>query len=63
MLSIREKASHADSLQKEEKINGFLSFLVAKIVELQSSLEIEKKSQKEATTTVAEMESCVDEVA
>lgn len=60
MFSLREKAGPTKSLQKEGKVHGFLSSLIARIVELEYSLEMDINYLKEANTTIMEIKYCTE---
>lgn len=62
MLALREKARQVESLKEEAKVNGSHSPLTARTAELESFLEMEKKSQNDAIITITEKKSCTDEV-
>lgn len=60
MSSLQENACCAGSLQEREKVHGSPFSLAARIIELESSIETEKKSKKEADTNTLEMKSHLD---
>lgn len=61
MSFLQEKVSCVEVLQEEEKIHGSPSSIVAKFVELESSLEDEKNRQTEITATFIEVKSYANE--
>lgn len=60
MFALREKAGPTKSLHKEGKVHGFLSSLIARIAELEYSLEMDTNYLKEANTTIVEIKYCTE---
>lgn len=58
---IQEKSSHVQYIRVEAKIHGYTSSLAVRIVQIESSLETEKKYRLDTVFTVVKMKSCVDE--
>lgn len=61
-FGLQEKASHVKSLHEEEKFHGSPFHLAARIFELESPMEIEKKYPNKATTAIVQMKSCANKV-
>lgn len=61
MSALQEKDSRVESFQEEEKPHWSPSFIYIMIGELESYLEVDKKSWNKSTTTPVKMESYADE--